>query len=164
MNGELIAEGRNPTRSNRKQWYQRRVREVKLGKHLQMVDLIPFIPTNSPVFQRAKKFLNERRKTSSTLSVLLAGHVDCCTSLLFHYTYLLACEGKRVIFIANKRRIQSSLTIFPEDFQPRKEILEKIEILNVEDGLGLRTYFANIHLSHELPHLIVVDDFSGIVG
>jgi len=48
-------------------------------------------------------------------------------------------------------------------FNMEEAVLKTIE-MRYFDAKGLQKYFASIHLNTELPHLIVIDDFSDIIS
>lgn len=89
---------------------------------------------------------------------LLSSHLS---SLLFHYAMVSVSRGMRVLYCAPKAKLQScvqAITSWDD------EALNHLHLKYTEDGLGLRTVLAGIHLQPELPHLVVVDDLTSIVG
>jgi len=86
------------------------------------------------------------------------------TSMLFQYAYSYAQEGRNVVFICSKKKIQNALPLPTPASTFSQTVLDKIHMKYIEDDKTLRNYMASIHLFPETPELIVIDDLSSFFG
>mmetsp|Transcript_5942 Transcript_5942/g.10291 ORF Transcript_5942/g.10291 Transcript_5942/m.10291 type:complete len:243 (+) Transcript_5942:189-917(+) len=82
------------------------------------------------------------------------------TSLLFQVAYNIAAEGKRVLFICQRAKVELNPPILPEGVIATSDACERIDMRYLRDDEELRLYIASFHMLPELPHAIIVDDFA----
>jgi len=66
-------------------------------------------------------------KFASTVDFCFLGPSKCGkTSLLFQFAYFLAEHGKRVTFVCESSKMQSTLPRYPDGFRPKEDVLHRI--------------------------------------
>jgi hypothetical protein len=70
-------------------------------------------------------------------------------------------EGKNVVFLGSKRKLQSAPPLFFKE--PSQDILKRILMKYVESGDSLRQYLVTLQQFPKLPQVIIVDDISLLV-
>lgn len=82
------------------------------------------------------------------------------TSLLFQFAFNLASESAaNVIFICNKRRLESKPPYLSQGVDPTSGVFGQIQMKYLEDDEGIKKYFAACHLHETLPVAVIIDDF-----
>ncbi|KAI3890572.1 hypothetical protein MKX03_036120 [Papaver bracteatum] len=98
--------------------------------------------------------------------MLLSGPPSCGkTSLLFQFAVNTVLEqGRNVVFICNKRRLEKKPPFLSQGLDPSSDIFTRIQIKYVEDDEGIKKYFAAIHMhcnneGGTFPGVVIIDDF-----
>jgi hypothetical protein len=76
---------------------------------------------------------------------------------------MTAKQDKKVVYLCDKSKMQSSPPVFYNGLVPDTAVLDKIEMRYAMDDKDLRYYLANIHCSVELPDLLIIDDLDLVV-
>ncbi|KAF5741212.1 hypothetical protein HS088_TW10G00208 [Tripterygium wilfordii] len=98
--------------------------------------------------------------------MLLSGPSSCGkTSLLFQFAFNAAMEDnigdRKVVFICNRRRLESKPPYLSQGVDPSSDIFQRIQMKYVDDDEGIKKYFAAFHFHDIFPAAVVVDDFGG---
>ncbi|XP_077210209.1 tRNA dimethylallyltransferase [Tasmannia lanceolata] len=94
--------------------------------------------------------------------MLLSGPPSCGkTSLLFQFAFNSAVlnNSGNVVFICNKRRLETKPPFLSQGIDPASEVFQRIQMKYLEDDEGIKKYFAAFHLHKTFPIAVVVDDF-----
>ncbi|KAL8519955.1 hypothetical protein ACS0TY_010767 [Phlomoides rotata] len=81
------------------------------------------------------------------------------TSLLFQFAFNFAAEGKGVVILCNRRKLETNPPFLSQGVDPSSEIFQRIQIKYVDDDEGIKNYFAAFHLHDTFPVLVIIDDF-----
>ncbi|TKY67886.1 hypothetical protein E2542_SST10782 [Spatholobus suberectus] len=85
------------------------------------------------------------------------------TSLLFQFAFNVALHSSssnpNVVFICNRRRLDSKPPFLSQGIDPSSDVLHRIQMKYVNDDEDIRKYFAAFHLHDTLPAAVVIDDF-----
>ncbi|KAF7113917.1 hypothetical protein RHSIM_RhsimUnG0101400 [Rhododendron simsii] len=88
------------------------------------------------------------------------------TSLLFQCAFNSALESDsikgKVVFICNRRRLESKPPFLPQDIDPSNDIFERVQMKYVDNDEGIKKYFAAFHLHDNFPRTVVIDDFGDL--
>mmetsp|Transcript_29822 Transcript_29822/g.65173 ORF Transcript_29822/g.65173 Transcript_29822/m.65173 type:complete len:238 (+) Transcript_29822:351-1064(+) len=115
----------------------------------------------SVLSSRIQKQLREIPTVFDTRSCMLSGPPRSGkTSLLFQLAYNIAVEGKRVLFICQRAKIELNPPLLPEGVSPSSDACERIDMRYLRNDEELRLFMASFHLLPELPQAVIVDDFS----
>ncbi|KAI8527834.1 hypothetical protein RHMOL_Rhmol12G0104900 [Rhododendron molle] len=88
------------------------------------------------------------------------------TSLLFQFAFNSALESDsikgNVVFICNRRRLESKPPFLPQDIDPSNDIFERVHMKYVDNDEGIKKYFAAFHLHDNFPCTVVIDNFGDL--
>ncbi|XP_039139168.1 uncharacterized protein LOC120276479 [Dioscorea cayenensis subsp. rotundata] len=108
-------------------------------------------------------FAVEQSLSAEPALALLSGPPSCGkTSLLFQFAINCASETSsgEVIFICNKRRLESKPPFLSQGIDPTSDVFQRIQMKYVEDEDGIKKYFAAFHLHESFPIAVIIDDFA----
>lgn len=128
------------------------------------MNLFAFLPPSKIESLESTRIQKSNIKLPQSLALLLGPKSTIITSLLYQYAYNEASKNKKVVYIGNRSKIQSSLQIFGEGMSYDNKVLNSIDMIYYESGAVLRSYFAHLHLLTAFPNLIIIDDLPEIVG
>ena len=111
------------------------------------------------VVQNAAQYLRYKPYLSMVVGPQRCGK----TSLLFQYAYNSAAAGRSVLFICRRRKMQSCMPLLLKGLVPDPRVLKAIHIKYLETDAMVRAFFANLHLSAQLPDLLVLDHLSSFL-
>ncbi|KAG2706444.1 hypothetical protein I3760_05G104000 [Carya illinoinensis] len=93
--------------------------------------------------------------------MLLSGPPSCGkTSLLFQFAFNSAAgSNHEVVFICNRRKLESKPPYFSPGIDPSSDTFQRIQMKYVDEDEGIKNYFAAFHLHDTFPAAVVIDDF-----
>ncbi|OIT33785.1 PREDICTED: uncharacterized protein LOC109205563 [Nicotiana attenuata] len=101
---------------------------------------------------------------SSDPVLLLSGPLSSGkTSLLFQFAINSATESREgnVVFICNRRKLETKPPYLAERIDPSSDIFERIQMKYIEDEEGIKKYFAAFHIhDNPAPISVIIDDFA----
>lgn len=106
-------------------------------------------------------------KFASTVDFCFLGPSKCGkTSLLFQFAYFLAEHGKRVTFVCESSKMQSTLPRYPDGFRPKEDVLHRIFLKYVSSCDELNEFLSSIHNKEEqqLRDVLIVDDLFFLIS
>ncbi|XP_078433841.1 tRNA dimethylallyltransferase [Wolffia australiana] len=94
------------------------------------------------------------------MMVLLGPSESGKTSLLFQFAFNCALRSREdVVFICNRRRIESKPPCLFQGIDPSSEVFRRIRMKYIEDDEAIKKYFAAFHLLTNFPAAVIIDDF-----
>ncbi|XAR48238.1 hypothetical protein NMG60_11030991 [Bertholletia excelsa] len=88
------------------------------------------------------------------------------TSLLFQFAFNSVSErdsgNGKVVFICNRRRLESKPPFLSQGIDPSSDVFRRIEMKYVDDEEGVKKYFAAFHLYDKFPRTVIIDDFGDL--
>ncbi|KAK9813446.1 hypothetical protein WJX73_009466 [Symbiochloris irregularis] len=97
------------------------------------------------------------------IGALLAGPKQCCkTTMLFHFAWHQARQGRKVLFFCNRNKMEELAATLT--YAKRDAALERVQMRYLETSQELQTYASCMHLSESRPDCIIADDISSFLS